>query len=115
MRTIFFLLFLSIESLLAQPAVKKYIGDQTNQHRWLKEYVQFVSIPDVLGDSINTQRNAEFISGMLMQLGVKAELLQSGKPNSAPVVFGEVKVAGAKQTVAFYAHYDGQPVNPKQW
>jgi acetylornithine deacetylase/succinyl-diaminopimelate desuccinylase-like protein len=30
-------------------------------------------------------------------------------------VFGEVKVPGAKTTLSFYAHYDGQPVNPAKW
>ncbi|HLG38214.1 MAG TPA: M20/M25/M40 family metallo-hydrolase, partial [Chitinophagaceae bacterium] len=30
-------------------------------------------------------------------------------------VYGEVMVPGAKQTLIFYAHYDGQPVNPAQW
>ncbi|MBS1563888.1 MAG: M20/M25/M40 family metallo-hydrolase, partial [Bacteroidetes bacterium] len=30
-------------------------------------------------------------------------------------VYGEVIVPGAKQTLIFYAHYDGQPVNPAQW
>src|SRR6185503_18102651 len=32
-----------------------------------------------------------------------------------PSVYGEVQVPGAKQTLIFYAHYDGQPVNPEQW
>jgi acetylornithine deacetylase/succinyl-diaminopimelate desuccinylase-like protein len=32
-----------------------------------------------------------------------------------PVVYGEIKVPGAKHTVLFYAHYDGQPVNPSEW
>src|SRR5258706_4982499 len=96
-----------------QSKVQKYIADQSNQHRWLNEYTQFLSIPNVLGDSVNILRNANRISAMLNQLGVKSELLLSGKPNSAPVVYGSVN-AGAPITIAFYAHYDGQPVNPKQ-
>jgi acetylornithine deacetylase/succinyl-diaminopimelate desuccinylase-like protein len=36
-------------------------------------------------------------------------------PNVNPVVFGEIKVPGAKYTLSFYAHYDGQPVNPAKW
>ncbi|MBS1490074.1 MAG: M20/M25/M40 family metallo-hydrolase, partial [Bacteroidetes bacterium] len=98
----------------AQPKIQKYIADQTNQHRWLNEYVQFLSIPNVLGDSINIARNANYISAWLNKLGVQGELLMSGKPNSASVVYGSVYV-GAPITIAFYAHYDGQPVNPKQW
>jgi acetylornithine deacetylase/succinyl-diaminopimelate desuccinylase-like protein len=30
-------------------------------------------------------------------------------------VYGEVIVPGARLTIIFYAHYDGQPVNPAQW
>jgi len=37
---------------------------------------------------------------------------ETGAP---PVVFGSLKSAGAKRTVIFYAHYDGQPVTPSQW
>ncbi|GHM99507.1 peptidase M20 [Cytophagales bacterium WSM2-2] len=99
----------------AQSKIQKYIADQSNQTRWLTEYAQFLSIPNVLGDSVNIVKNAQHISDMLNRLGVKSELLISGKPNSAPVVFGSVTVPGATQTVAFYAHYDGQPVNPRQW
>ena len=34
---------------------------------------------------------------------------------SNPVVYGEIKTPGAKHTIVFYAHYDGQPVNPADW
>jgi len=30
-------------------------------------------------------------------------------------VYGEITVPGATRTVVLYAHYDGQPVDPKQW
>ena len=92
-----------------------YIFDQKNQHRWLSEYSSFLSIPNVLGDSLNMVRNAQLIGDMLKQNGVKCEFLLSDKAHSAPVVYGEVLVPGATTTLAFYAHYDGQPVNPKQW
>ena len=31
------------------------------------------------------------------------------------VVYGELKSPGAKHTLLFYAHYDGQPVDKTQW
>jgi acetylornithine deacetylase/succinyl-diaminopimelate desuccinylase-like protein len=37
------------------------------------------------------------------------------KGGSPPAVFGFYHVHGAKRTVVFYAHYDGQPVTPSQW
>jgi acetylornithine deacetylase/succinyl-diaminopimelate desuccinylase-like protein len=95
--------------------IKTFVSSQDNQHRWLSEYTDFLSIPNVLGDSINMLRNANRISEMLSKRGIKSELLYSGKCKSAPSVFAEIKVPGATTTIAFYAHYDGQPVNPKQW
>ncbi len=100
----------------AQPStLKQYVFDLNNQHRWLTEYRELLSIPNVLGDSVNILRNANLIKEMLSRRGIKSELLLSGKPKSAPVVYGEVVTPGAKTTLSFYAHYDGQPVNPKQW
>lgn len=109
------ILFLLLSLKSFSQSSKQFIADQKNQHRWLKEYSNFLSIPNVMGDSVNIYRNANFISEMLTSLGVKSELLHSGKPKSSPVVFGELKTPGASTTIALYAHYDGQPVNPKQW
>jgi acetylornithine deacetylase/succinyl-diaminopimelate desuccinylase-like protein len=52
---------------------------------------------------------------MMEQRGIKTELLDGITPNVSPAVYGEVKVPGAKTTLIFYAHYDGQPVNPDKW
>src|SRR4030095_4053650 len=35
--------------------------------------------------------------------------------NTPPVVFGELRTPGATRTIGFYAHYDGQPVDPSKW
>ena len=32
--------------------------------------------------------------------------------NGNPVIYGELLVPDAQQTLMFYVHYDGQPVNP---
>jgi acetylornithine deacetylase/succinyl-diaminopimelate desuccinylase-like protein len=114
MRKIPYLLLLCL-AFEGQAQVKQFISDTKNQHRWLTEYSEFLAIPNVLGDSLNMIRNANYISDMLNKLGVKTELLHSGKRCSAPAVYGEVKTPGATTTLALYAHYDGQPVNPKQW
>lgn len=99
----------------SNPKLKTYTSDPVNQQRWFAEYAGFLSIPNVYGDTLNILRNAELISMMLEKRGVKTQLLTSGVKGSSPVVYGEVKTPGAKTTLIFYAHYDGQPVNPKQW
>ncbi|MGH8199342.1 MAG: M20/M25/M40 family metallo-hydrolase [Steroidobacteraceae bacterium] len=39
----------------------------------------------------------------------------TARGGSPAAVFGVYRVPGAKRTVVFYAHYDGQPVTPSQW
>ncbi|HYA97577.1 MAG TPA: M20/M25/M40 family metallo-hydrolase, partial [Methylomirabilota bacterium] len=36
-------------------------------------------------------------------------------PGRGPVVFGKLMAENAARTVIFYAHYDGQPVDPSAW
>jgi acetylornithine deacetylase/succinyl-diaminopimelate desuccinylase-like protein len=86
-----------------------------NETRIIDEYVKFVAIPNVTRDTTDILRNAAFIKMMMEQRGIKAEFLDGTTPKVNPVVFGEVRVPGAKNTLSFYAHYDGQPVNPAKW
>jgi len=79
----------------------------------LKEYSEILSIPNVASDRTNIRRNAEAVVAMLQRRGVEARLLEGeGCP---PLVYGEIARSGAKKTVIFYAHYDGQPVDLVQW
>jgi acetylornithine deacetylase/succinyl-diaminopimelate desuccinylase-like protein len=88
---------------------------QAHETALMDEYRQFVSIPNVSADSVNTRKNAAFILQMMKQRGIPATLLDGPTPGTTPAVFGEIKVPNAQKTIIFYAHYDGQPVNPKQW
>src|SRR4030042_6051933 len=88
---------------------------QANEHQILAEYFEFLSIPNFALDKVNIQRNAEFMATLLQKRGVDARLLPSRTPGTPPAVYGEVLVPGAKRTIVFYAHYDGQSVNPEQW
>ncbi|MEO5946991.1 MAG: M20/M25/M40 family metallo-hydrolase [Chitinophagaceae bacterium] len=96
-----------------QQKVNQYT--KANEKILMDEYLQFVSIPNVTKDTVNILRNAAFIKAMMEQRGIKAEFLTGTTPDVNPAVFGEIKVPGAKTTLAFYAHYDGQPVNPAKW
>jgi acetylornithine deacetylase/succinyl-diaminopimelate desuccinylase-like protein len=82
----------------------------------IREFVRFLAIPDVASDSANIQKNAAFIEQMMRVRKIGQVRPLSGRSNGyPPAVYGEVLVPGAKQTIGFYAHYDGQPVNPAQW
>lgn len=97
------------------------LQDEVRQYRTknepaiLKQYMEFLSIPNVTKDSSNILRNAHYIADWMQQLGISTELLRGKDPMGNPCVMGRVTVPGATRTLAFYAHYDGQPVNPKQW
>jgi acetylornithine deacetylase/succinyl-diaminopimelate desuccinylase-like protein len=88
---------------------------RSNQLNLIDEYKAFLSIPNIAADSVNIRHNADFILKMMKDRGIKAELLFGHSPGANPAVYGKVMVKNAKHTLALYAHYDGQPVNPKQW
>jgi acetylornithine deacetylase/succinyl-diaminopimelate desuccinylase-like protein len=94
--------------------VRKY--SQQHANNIITEFTAFLSLPNVASDTGNIQKNAVFIMDMMNKRGIqKVQLLQANTTGVPPVVYGEVMVPGAKQTLVFYAHYDGQPVNPAQW
>src|SRR5262249_13938679 len=64
-------------------------------------------------DRADIDRNAGAIVQMMARRGIDASLVSV--PGSNPIVFGEIKTPGATRTLVFYAHYDGQPLDPKEW
>jgi len=97
----------------AQEKVRDY--RRAHEHEILKEYLALLSIPNVASDTQNTRRNAEFIAEMMKQRGLTPRLLEGPTPNTPPAVYAEIKTPGAQRTLLLYAHYDGQPTDPKQW
>jgi acetylornithine deacetylase/succinyl-diaminopimelate desuccinylase-like protein len=89
---------------------------QKHQHALLTEYRSFLSLPNTANDTASLQSNARFIMEMMKKRGIsQVQLLQGTSKDAIPAVFGEVKVPNATTTLVFYAHYDGQPVNPDKW
>ena len=97
----------------AQEKVRDY--RRAHEHEILKEYLALLSIPNVASDTQNIRRNAEFIAEMMKQRGLTPRLLEGPTPNTPPAVYAEIKTPGAQRTLLLYAHYDGQPTDPKQW
>jgi acetylornithine deacetylase/succinyl-diaminopimelate desuccinylase-like protein len=83
-----------------------------NQRAIVSELVDLLAIPNVAADRENIRKNAVRLREMLARRGLTAEILETA---GNPLVWGEMKTAGATRTLLLYAHYDGQPVNSKDW
>src|ERR1700739_4420470 len=101
--------------LPAQPSPREAARQYTSAHQaeLVQQFSQLLSMPNVAADPASLQRNANFLLDALRSRGADARLLTLvGAP---PVVFGQIMTPGAKHTIVFYAHYDGQPVTPSEW
>jgi acetylornithine deacetylase/succinyl-diaminopimelate desuccinylase-like protein len=79
----------------------------------IAEFTQLLSIPNLASDTPNIEKNAAALQAMFARRGVDLHLLRiEGAP---PLVVGWLPATNAASTIAFYAHYDGQPVDPSQW
>jgi acetylornithine deacetylase/succinyl-diaminopimelate desuccinylase-like protein len=108
--------------MLAVPSASAQQGNQNaavrewrthHESQIVRDYADLLSLPNVASDAANIQRNADRIVELLKQRGIEArQLAEAGAP---PIVYGELKSAGATRTIGIYAHYDGQPVDASQW
>ena len=94
----------------ARAAIERYVA--ARQRAIVSELIELVSIPNTASDTENIRRNATLLRDMLRRRGFSTDLLET---DSNPLVWGELKVPGAQRTLLFWAHYDGQPVDPKAW
>ncbi len=95
----------------AQPPVRVYVDG--HQVEILREFTELLTIPNVAADPGNLRRNADAIQKTMALRGIPSRLLETA--GAPPVVFGEIVTPGATRTLIFYAHYDGQPVDAKEW
>jgi len=115
----FFVLVFLIDQIVSAQSpevltIRKY-GNK-NAGNIINEFAEFLSLPNVAADPAGQQKNAGFIMAMMNKRGIqKVQLLNASTQETPPAVYGEIIVPGAKHTLIFYAHYDGQPVNPAQW
>ncbi|HEX8078486.1 MAG TPA: M20/M25/M40 family metallo-hydrolase, partial [Chthoniobacterales bacterium] len=103
-------------SVLADPlpvAKETRVWRLNHEREIVAEFAELLSIPNLASDAPNIQRNAEAIRAMCEKRGLTVRLLTlEGAP---PIVVADLAAPNAKRTIAFYAHYDGQPVEASQW
>ena len=91
-------------------AVRSY--RKSHEREIVDELIRFLSIPNIETDRPEMRRNAVHLKQMLERRGVSVRLFDT---ETNPLVWGELKVPGATQTLTFYSHYDGVPVEPADW
>lgn len=91
------------------------VRDYVNKHRSeiVRQYSEFLSLPDVKQDVPALKKVADYIQKQLETREMKVEQLPTS--SGVPIVYAEKTVPNADKTILFYMHYDGEPVNPKDW
>lgn len=94
--------------------IRKYADE--NAGNIITGFTTFLALPNVAADPSGLQKNVLCIMELMNKKGIeKVQMLNAATAGVPPAVYGEVNVPGATKTIIFYAHYDGQPVNPSQW
>jgi acetylornithine deacetylase/succinyl-diaminopimelate desuccinylase-like protein len=108
------LLFVLPQRVQGQSAVEAARNHrQAHEAQILRDYAEFLRIPNVASDSVNIQRNARHIQERFAERGVDLDVLSvDGAP---PIVTGRIDTPGAMRTIGIYVHYDGQPVDESRW
>jgi acetylornithine deacetylase/succinyl-diaminopimelate desuccinylase-like protein len=78
----------------------------------LRELFDLLSLPNVAINQGDMARNADALTRMLARRRFTAEILPT---SGSPVVLAERRAPNAVRTLTFYFHYDGQPVDPREW
>ena len=107
------ILGLCVQAARSQTSIRDY--RRAHEQQIIDEFTRLLAIPNVASDRENIRRNAQFILEMMQRRGLNPRLLETKSKDTPPAVYGEWKVPGATRSIILYAHYDGQPVDPKQW
>jgi acetylornithine deacetylase/succinyl-diaminopimelate desuccinylase-like protein len=111
MRTLFLALAAFLFSIDAHAQARQW--RIAHEREILREFVDLLALPNLADDLPNIERNAAALKAMLERRGVTTRLLTL--ESAPPIVIGDLAASGASRTIAFYAHYDGQPVDESQW
>src|SRR5690242_8881684 len=86
---------------------------QAHEIEIVREFAGFVALPNVASDHAGIERNVEMLHDMLGARGLTVQVLRY--VDAPPVVVADLPGPPGARTVAFYAHYDGQPTDTLSW
>jgi acetylornithine deacetylase/succinyl-diaminopimelate desuccinylase-like protein len=77
------------------------------------DYLHLLTLPNIsVGKGEELPANANWLQKQFEQRGFTVQQIAN---DGKPLVIGSRPSTGARKTVLFYLHYDGQPVVPSQW
>ena len=83
-----------------------------NERKILDELMQLVSLPNVARNSADMKVNATLLTTLFERRGFT---VQATTGLGSPVILATLSATAPRGTLTFYIHYDGQPVDPKEW
>jgi acetylornithine deacetylase/succinyl-diaminopimelate desuccinylase-like protein len=73
--------------------------------------VRSVGLPEPLELSVFSVDDSGFVDSPVERGGPIGHI----RTPVSILVYGEIPAANAERTIIFYAHYDGQPLDPREW
>src|SRR5207247_1111451 len=86
---------------------------QAHERAILAEFATLLAIPNVARDRPGIERNVEVLRAMLERRGLAVQVLRQG--DAPPLLVADLAGPAGARTLAFYAHYDGQPTDTSSW
>lgn len=81
-----------------------------NEQAIVQELRNLLALPNVASNPDDIRVNAEALVALFARRGIAARVLET--PGAPVSVYAELATPGAERTLLFYAHFDGQPVEP---
>ena len=83
-----------------------------NERAILAELMQLLAVPNLAANRADIAKNADLLTSLFEKRGFRVSRWDT---KGSPIVFARRDAAGARGTLLFYMHYDGQPTNAKEW
>jgi acetylornithine deacetylase/succinyl-diaminopimelate desuccinylase-like protein len=81
-----------------------------NEEAVVSELRDVLALPNVASNPDDIRRNADALVALLERRAIEARVIET--PGAPVNVYAELRTPGASRTLLFYAHFDGQPVEP---